>query len=114
MITDLLAQAKLLNSEFQDDAPDRNRLKALHEKVAFNRTKLLLLLKPGKTSHQQLLYDLSEFISTLDEHLLNSKAKINGVNIPNDNLNFSMRMTKVVERGRDLLYEEWNKIQSVV
>jgi hypothetical protein len=115
VITDLMTQAKLLNMEFQETQPDREREKGLHEKVTHNRTKLLLLLKPDKASHKQLLDLLTEFITTLDEHLLNSQAKIKqGLNIPFDNMKFSTQSDKIVESGRILLYEEWGKIQSIV
>ncbi|MFN8312162.1 MAG: hypothetical protein U0289_05105 [Cyclobacteriaceae bacterium] len=115
VITDLMTQAKLLNIEFQENPPDRKREKEFHESVTQNRTKLLLLLKPDKASHKELLSLLTEFINTLDEHLLNSKAKSErGINIPFDNMKFSIQSDKIIESGRALLYEEWGKIQSIV
>ena len=115
VITDLMTQAKLLNIEFQEGLPDRKREKEIHESVTQNRTKLLLLLKPDKASHKELLSLLTEFINTLDEHLLNSRAKNErGINIPFDNMKFSIQSDKIIESGRALLYDEWRKIQSIV
>jgi hypothetical protein len=115
VITDLMTQAKLLNIEFQESPPDRKREKEIHEIVTQNRTKLLLLLKPDKASHKELLSLLEEFINTLDEHLLNSRAKNErGLYIPFDNVKFSIQSDKIIESGRTLLYDEWRKIQSIV
>jgi len=86
----------------------------LHEKVTMNRTKLLLLLKPNKEKHQVLLESLRELIDTLDTHFFNRKAKEkHALNIPNDNGKFLFEMNQVVENGRNLLYDEWTKIQSI-
>jgi|GEM_PF-5655534 len=113
-ITDLMTQAKLLNIEFQDNQPSDDRKRLIHEKVTENRTKLLLLLNPVKESHKALLDSLRTFINTLDEHLLNSNASAQGVNIPFDNSKFMIHADEVIENGRKLLYDEWGKIQSIV
>lgn len=113
-ITDLMTQTKLLNIEFQEKIQNNERKKMLHEKITLSRTKLLLLLKPDKEKHRILLDSLTCLISTLDEHFLNSKAREeNNYNIPYDNAKFLSQMDMVVENGRDLLYDEWGKIQSI-
>lgn len=114
VITELITQVKLLNIEFQEEKQNEDRKKVLHEKVTMNRTKLLLLLKSNKEKHQILLLSVRELINTLDEHLLNRKAKEeNNLNIPYDNGKFISQMDQVVENGRNLLYDEWRKIQSI-
>ena len=79
-----------------------------------NRTKLLLLLKPEKETHKALIDSLKTFINTLDEHLLNSNASAQGINIAFDNMKFMNQSDAVIEDGRKLLYDEWGKIQSIV
>lgn len=113
-ITDLMTQARLLNIEFQERQPNIDRKKMLHEKLTQNRTKLLLLLKPEKETHKVLIDSLRTFINTLDEHLLNSNASVQGINIPFDNMKFTNQSDAVIENGRKLLYDEWGKIQSIV
>lgn len=114
VIAELITQAKLLNIEFQERNQNDERKKMLHEKVTMNRTKLLLLLKPDKDKHQTLLASLTDLINTLDEHLLNRRAKDeSNLNIPYNNGKFLSQIDKVVENGRDLLYDEWGKIQSI-
>lgn len=114
VISELMTQAKLLNIEFQENNQNNERKKMLHEKVTMSRTKLLLLLKSDKEKHKILLASLSDLLNTLDEHLLNRKAKDeNNINIPYDNGKFMSQLEKVVDSGRDLLYDEWQKIQSI-
>ncbi|OYU95648.1 MAG: hypothetical protein CFE21_10945 [Bacteroidetes bacterium B1(2017)] len=114
VISEVMTQAKLLNIEFQEKYQNDERKKILHEKVTMSRIKLLLLLKSDKETHKLLLASLTDLINTLDEHLLNRKAKdVNNFNIQYDNGKFLTQMDKVVENGRDLLYDEWGKIQSI-
>ncbi len=114
VITDLMTQTKLLNIEIQEKNQNDERKKILHEKVTLNRTKLLLLLTPNKEKHKILLDALTQLISTLDEHLLNRKAKDeNHLDIAYDNSMFLAQLDKVVDNGRELLYDEWGKIQSI-
>jgi len=115
-VSELMAQANLLNIEFQEKNINFEKRKAIHEKFVFNKNKLYLLLKPEKEKHKLLLDSLEEFITTLDTHLLNSNANNN----PNlditfilyDNGKFLVQTNKVIENARNLLYEEWGKIQS--
>lgn len=115
-VSELMAQANLLNIEFQEKNINFEKRKAIHEKFVFNKNKLYLLLKPEKEKHKLLLDSLEEFITTLDTHLLNSNANNNpnlGIGfIPYDNGKFLAQTNKVIENARNLLYEEWGKIQS--
>lgn len=115
-VSELMAQANLLNIEFQEKNINFEKRKAIHEKFVFNKNKLYLLLKPEKEKHKLLLDSLEEFITTLDTHLLNSNANNNpnlGIGfIPYDNGKFLTQTNKVIENARNLLYEEWGKIQS--
>ncbi len=114
VITELLTNAKLLNIEFQENQSNSKERKNIYASVTYNRNKLLLLLKPDKQLHKNLLDSVSELITTLDEHLLNSKAKDErGKVIPFNNKKFLEQMDKVIESGRILLYDEWGKIQSI-
>ena len=109
-----MTQVKLLNIEFQEINQNDERKKTLYEKVTMSRTKLLLLLKPNKEMHNILLTSLRELINTIDEHHLNRRAKERqNIDISYDNVKFLSQMDQVVENGRNLLYDEWGKIQSV-
>lgn len=115
-VSELMAQANLLNIEFQEKNINSEKRKTIHEKFVFNKNKLYLLLKPEKEKHKLLLDSLEEFITILDTHLLNSNSnnKTNlGIGfIPYDNGKFLVQTNKVIENARNLLYEEWSKIQS--
>ena len=115
-VSELMTQANLLNIEFQEKNINFEKRKTIHEKFVFNKNKLYLLLKPEKEKHKLLLDSLEEFITTLDTHLLNSKsnndAKSEICFIPYDNSKFLTQTNKVIENVRNLLYEEWGKIQS--
>ena len=114
VIAELTTQANLLNIEFQETDINIERKKNLHEKFTYNKNKLFLLLKPEKEKHKSLFNSLNALMLTLDEHMLNSKANINNdLNIPFDNGKFMTQTDKVIESGRNLLYDEWGKIQSL-
>ncbi len=114
-VSELMAQANLLNIEFQEKNINFEKRKAILEKFVFNKNKLYLLLKPEKEKHKLLLDSLEELIKTLDTHLLNGKSN-NDPNseigfIPYDNGKFLAQKNKVIENARNLLYEEWGVIQ---
>lgn len=112
-LTDLITQTRLLNIEFQEKLPNFERKKMIHEKVTQSRIKLLLLLNPEKEYHKELIEVLKTFINTLDEHLLNSNSSAQ-ITIPYDNFKFMSQSDAVIECGRKLLYNEWDKIQSII
>ena len=115
-VSELMAQANLLNIEFQETTLNFDKRKAIHEKFVYNKNKLFLLLKPEKDKHKILLDSLKEFITTLDTHLLNSNSNNNPTSvigfIPYDNAKFMTQTDNVIDSARNLLYEEWGKIQS--
>lgn len=112
-ISEFLTHVKLLNIEYQEKVPNEEKQKILQEKVSVNRFKLLLLLKSDKEKHKQLQDSIIVLLTTLDEHLLNSKPlKTENKDLYN-NLKLHSEMEKVVHNGRDLLYDEWKKVQSI-
>lgn len=115
-IAEMTGQANLLNIEFQEKKLNREKIKIVHEKFTYNKNKLSLLLKPEKEKHKLLIDSMIELMTTLDSHLLNSNANnnpdLNIGYIPYDNGKFIAQTNKVIEYGRNLLYDEWAKIQS--
>lgn len=115
-VSELMTQANLLNIELQETTLNSEKRKTIHEKFVYHKNKLFLLLKPGKDRHKTLLDSLNEFITTLDTHLLNSNSNNNsnlGIDfIPYDNAKFMRQADNVIESARNLLYDEWEKIQS--
>jgi|JI9StandDraft_1071089.scaffolds.fasta_scaffold61099_4 hypothetical protein len=115
-VSELMTQANLLNIEFQESTVNSDKRKAIHEKFVYNKNKLYLLLKPDKKKHKILMDSLGELLTILDTHLLNSNANNNpSLNmgfIPYNNGKFMAQAEKVIDNARDLLYEEWEKIQA--
>lgn len=115
-MSELITQANLLNIEFQEKNIDLEKKKIIHEKLTYNKNKLLLLLNPSNEQHKILLDSLNELMTTLDLHLLHSNSNNNPESnvafIPYDNGKFMMKTETVIINGRNLLYEEWGKIQS--
>lgn len=115
-ISELMTQANLLNIEFQETILNVDKRKAIHEKFLYKKNKLYLLLKPEKEKHKLLLNSLDELLTILNTHLLNSNANNNpNLNIefiPYDNGKFITQGNTIIDHARDLLYEEWAKIQS--
>ncbi|UEG50776.1 hypothetical protein LK994_04720 [Ferruginibacter lapsinanis] len=108
-ITEFTTQCKMINIEFQDKQSVEGKKKPMHEKITFNRTKLVLLLNPNKNEHKPLLIAIGELLKILDAHLLNSKQKIDNF----DNLDFMERTNKVIELGTELSYYEWQRMQKL-
>ncbi|TND07424.1 MAG: hypothetical protein FD123_3274 [Bacteroidetes bacterium] len=115
-VSELMTQANLLNIEFQEQTINFEKKKIIHEKFTYNKNKLFLLLKPAKEKHKLLLDSLGDLMTTLDRHLLNSNSNNDpnsGIGfIPYDNGKFMKQTGEVIENARNLLYEEWGKIQS--
>lgn len=109
-MSEFMASCKKINIEIQTPNIDTNEnIKIIHEKISFNRTKLILLLTPKKELHKNLLDSIKEFVDILDEHLLNYKGNINDYK----NLDFQKASDSMVENARILLYDEWQKIQKL-
>lgn len=115
-ISELITQANLLNIEFQEKNIDLEKKKNIHEKLTYNKNKLFLLLKPSIEQHKILLDSLDKLMTTLDLHLLHSNSNNNPESnvafIPYDNGKFMTETETVIINARNLLYEEWGKIQS--
>lgn len=115
VITELMTQANLLNIEFQEANISIEKKKILHEKFTYNKNKLFLLLKLDKEKHKNIIDSLTELMTILDTHMLNSKANNErNMNIPFDNSKFMNQIDIVINNGRILLYDEWGKIQSII
>ncbi|WP_374505784.1 hypothetical protein [Flavobacterium sp.] len=112
-ISELITQINLLNIEFQEKN-DFEKKKIIHEKLTYNKNKILLLLKPSIEQHKALLDSIKVLMSTLDMHLLNSNSNniTNVVFIPYNNEKIMTETEGVIINARNLLYEEWGKIQS--
>ncbi len=111
-ISKLITQANLLNIEFQEKPINKGKLKDLHKKFSYHKNKLSLLLNPNIEEHEIMLKSLDEMMETLDTHLSNSKKNNKGVkSFSYDNIKFMTQSNKVIESGRKLLYDEWERIQ---
>ncbi|MEJ2596573.1 MAG: hypothetical protein P8100_15940 [bacterium] len=113
VIASLITQVNLLNIEFRESDLDPDRKKVLHEKLIYNKNKLFLLLNPGNERHKKLMDALNVLMTTLDSNLGKHKKKDpEEKNIPADLSVFASQTEAVIEKGRNLLYHEWGKIQS--
>ncbi|MEI9909187.1 MAG: hypothetical protein WDO71_05730 [Bacteroidota bacterium] len=108
-ISDLLTQCKLLNMEFQEPIQNEELKKKLHEKINYNRNKLRLLLSPQISQHENLLKSTEELIGILEKHMNRSDHDVNEY----DNFSFLQKSDNIIDIGRELLYFEWQKIQSM-
>jgi hypothetical protein len=108
-VSEFLTFCRLLNIEFQDPSDKLERQKNLHEKVSLHRFKLLLLLDPKKTDHKSVLDSIFDLMNILDHHMLNSKRTIE----PYKNGDFVKKSEDIVVASRELLYNEWGKIQNL-
>lgn len=80
---------------------------AIHEKIFLYRSKIKLLLNNTKEEHKAFHQAQEDLMNTLELHLLNSNANIDQFN----NVEFSLKLSAMIEKGRDLLYHEWEKVQ---
>lgn len=109
-MSEFMANCVKINIEFQDPGEDnKEKIKDIHEKITLNRTKMRLLLNPKKELHNNLLTSMTEFVNILDMHILNYRGNINYYK----NIDFQKTSDKVVENARELLYNEWQKIQKL-
>lgn len=104
-LSELLTQCSLLNIAIQSN--DKNGRASAFEKVAFRRNQLRLFLSPLIEKHKNVLENLVELINLIDRHQLNSEIPMEQY----DNLKILKCQDKLVESGRIMLYDEWNKIQ---
>lgn len=109
-ITEFTTQCKMLNIEFQSTTPDPEKVKPLLEKVTLYRNKLLLLLNPAKETHKPLLNAIDSLMTVLEHHFFYCSGKIQAFN----NEDFLDKTAIVIKCGRDLSYDEWQKIQEML
>jgi hypothetical protein len=111
VLSELITQSKLLYIELIETDIPGEKVKTIHEKLTYNHVKLLLLLNPNKLHHKELLNSLVEFMGILDKQLLDKHlGNLNEA----DNIKFSKCQQNLVDAGRNLLYTEWGKIQSII
>lgn len=111
-LSEFIANCVKSNVEFQDPTSEsKQKIKDIHENIILNRTKLRLLLNsnPDKTLHNNLHTSIKEFVDIFDKHVLNYRNNINDYN----NYDFQKACDKIVDDGRALLYDEWQKIQKL-
>jgi hypothetical protein len=111
-LVEFIANCVKINIEFQDPGNDsKQKVKDMHEKITFHRTKLRLLLssKPEKLPHSNLLASIKTLVDILDVHVLNYKGNVNDWK----NGEFQKASDKIVDDGRVLLYDEWKEIQKL-
>ncbi len=114
-LSDLITHVKALNIEFQEERNDIERTKNIHDKVTYNHVKILLLLSPDKEHHKIFLQAMSKLMTTLDNHLLTNHAKEKGLPFTDyKNTELMHEMQDFIDKGRNLLYIEWNKIQKLL
>ena len=106
-ISEFATHARQYNIELQAKEPNTEKRFQLQEKVYFNRSKLRLLVKPSLPTHSAFLKAENEFMYVLEIHLLNANRNINDYN----NQKFHVLSSEMLERGREMLYDEWHKIQ---
>lgn len=110
-IAGLISQINLINVEFQEKVINEDKQKVIHEKISFYKNKLHLLINPDSFLHSALMNVLKELLTTLDLHMLNSRANNNPSSkigfIPYDNSKLMTQSSKVLETGRKVLNDDW-------
>ena len=108
-ISEFATHTRQLNIYFQSNEQDKDKAFILQEKVYLYKSKIRLLLTPSIEKHRTYLGAQEDLMNVLEIHLLNSKAKINQFN----NQDFIVKSDIMIEKGRELLYFEWQKVQNV-
>lgn len=106
-ISEFATHVRQINIVFQ--RPDfADKAFELHEKIFLNRSKIKLLLNNTKDEHKAFHSAQEDLMNILERHLLNSNAKIDQFN----NVDFGQKLDTMIDKGRDLLYYEWQKVQN--
>jgi hypothetical protein len=106
-ISEFATHARQLNIYLQSERDDKEKAFVLQEKVYLYKSKIRLLLTPSIEKHGIYLTAQEDLMNVLEIHLLNSKAKIDQFN----NQDFIVKSDFMIEKGRELLYFEWQKVQ---
>lgn len=107
-ISEFATHIRQLNIQLQEDETDKAITMHVHEKVYLFRSKIKLLLSPKIGVHLDFLNAQEELMDVLEDHILKSKRKHGNY----DNQNFIVKLNAVVDKGREMLYFEWQKIQN--
>lgn len=109
-ISEFISNSIKINIEFQDPGPDnQQKIKDTHEKITYNRAKLRMMLNPDKTLHNNVLASMDALMEVYDLHNAVYRSKVGTY----DNFKFKNAADKLVDDGRILSYNEWQKIQKL-
>lgn len=107
-ISEFSTHVRQLNIQLQEKEIDRSMVFSLHERVQLFKSKIRLLLSPQIETHQHFLIAQEDLMNVLEDHLLKSKGGYGEYN----NQAFIVNLNSMVEKGREMLYSEWQKIQN--
>lgn len=107
-ISEFSTHVRQLNIQLQEKEIDRSMVFSLHEKVQLFKSKIKLLLSPQIETHKSYLSAQEDLMNVLEDHLLKSKGGYGEYN----NQAFIVNLNLMVEKGREMLYAEWQKIQN--
>ena len=111
LLSDAMTQAFLLDMELRESQIDVKRRKELFEKFTIAKNKLVLLLSPAKEKHDKLLKSMEKLALTLNVNVLYNNPSLRKDAIPYDNTVFWSESNEVMEVGRNLFYDAWQKNQ---
>lgn len=73
----------------------------------------MLLVKQNKPLHEALMNAVDDLVKLLDNHLFEMNNKQKGYESNFDNNKVLTKIGTVIKIGRDLLYDEWGRVQSI-
>jgi len=111
-ITELSASAKSLNMSFQLPSLFDKQFE-IHNNFSTKLYKLMLLVKQNKPLHEALMNAVDDLVKLLDNHLFEMNNKQKGYESNFDNNKVLTKIGTVIKIGRDLLYDEWGRVQSI-
>jgi hypothetical protein len=109
-ISEYATHVRQLNIQLQEKDKDRAAIISLHQNVYLHKSKIKMLLSPKIREHAYFLDAQENLMDVLEDHLLKSKGDYGEYN----NQSFIANLNVMVEKGRELLYFEWQKIQNAV
>lgn len=111
-LAEFATTGKALNISIQTSVDEKEKIKAHHE-FAIHFHKLLLLLKQNKPLHIKLTNQIVEFVTLIDKQSGESVKKQKGIKAEFDNNEILEKIGVILNTGRDLLYDEWGRVQSI-
>jgi hypothetical protein len=109
-ISELAAHARQANIYYQDPEQDKSLTFTSREKAFLYKSKLKLLLTPKISEHAAYLQAQDELMKVLEIHMLNNLSRLGQF----DNQEFSSKLEFMLDKGRELLYSEWQKVQRAI